>query len=90
MRKYPALSVIVAVNTVIAWVVLALFVILGFVVLSGGMGGTYGYFPMPVSSGIVPAVSVWLLGIVFFVLIKAGSELIQVFMQIEENTRPRA
>jgi len=88
MRKYPALSVIVAVNTVIAWVVLALFAILGFVVLS--VRGTYGYFPMPMSSGIVPAVSVWLLGIVFFVAIKAGSELIQVFMQIEENTRPRA
>ncbi len=88
MRKYPALSVIVAVNTVIAWVVLALFVILGFVVLS--VRGTYGYLPTPMLSGIVPAVSLWLLGVVLFVSIKAGSELIQVFMQIEENTRSRA
>jgi hypothetical protein len=70
--KYPALQVMIVFHRVIAFVWLAFCVFISFSV---------------VSSGLKVGIYVSILGVAGAICILAGGELIQVFLNIEHNTR---
>lgn len=74
MDKYPALKFIVNASNVLAYGIAGVIILLGLIYLFGK--GGFGFFVL----SLVVAGFTWL-------GIKSYSELIQVFIQIEKNTR---
>ncbi|HKV39768.1 MAG TPA: hypothetical protein VJX67_11195 [Blastocatellia bacterium] len=93
-KKYKALRIIATIYKVLAFVVLAICVIGGLVMLAAGIGsgasrdynfGSVG--PAAMLSGFVGALVVIIYGVVLFVMLYGAGEFIYVFLDIEENTR---
>lgn len=96
-KKFTALRTISIILKVIAWIVAACTIIGFFVMLVGGaaisqLGSRYGYGAMPfgMMGGIAMAFYILILGIIWFVSLLAGADLIMVILAIEENTRSKA
>jgi len=94
-KKFRILRTISIILKIIAWVIAAL-TIIGFIaILVGGaalaqFGGRYGGVGALGPFGAVGvAFYVLIIGIIWFISILAGAELILVILAIEENTRPQ-
>jgi len=92
-KKFTALRIIAVILKVLAWIDAALTVI-GFLVCLvagaalprfGGPYGNYGTYGM--FGGIGMAFGVLIFGALYFIGLLAWSDLIYVFLAIEENTR---
>ena len=97
-KKFAALRTIAVILKVIAWIV-AVFTVIGFFgMLVGGaalsqIGSRYGYgqgpmMPFGIMGGVAMAFYILIIGIIWFISLLAGAELIMVILAIEENTRP--
>jgi hypothetical protein len=93
-KKFTALRIIAVVLKVLAWIDAALTVILFLVCLvagaalprfAGPYGGSYGAYGA--MGGVVMAFTVLILGALYFIGLLAWSDMIYVFLSIEENTR---
>lgn len=93
-KKFTALRIIAVVLKVLAWIDAALTVI-GFLVFlvagaalprfAGPYGSSYGAYGA--MGGIAMAFTVLILGAFYFICFLAWSDMIYVFLSIEENTR---
>jgi len=95
-KKFAALRTIAVILKVIAWIV-AVFTVIGFFgMLVGGaalsqLGSRYGQgsmMPFGIMGGVAMAFYILIIGIIWFISLLAGAELIMVILAIEENTRP--
>ncbi len=80
VEKYPALRTLSGVIAIIAWTVALLTVIIVITLLSNSSGE--GSWVLPVGTLAI--------GAIFFIALLAYSEIIKVFVDIEENTRRTA
>lgn len=94
-KKFKTLRTISIILKIIAWAIAAL-TIIGFIALLVGgaalaqFGGRYGGMGALGPFGAVGvAFYVLIIGIIWFISILAGAELILVILAIEENTRPQ-
>ncbi|UCD19649.1 MAG: hypothetical protein JSU64_00480 [candidate division WOR-3 bacterium] len=94
-KKFRTLRTITIILKIIAWTIAAL-TIIGFIaILVGGaalaqFGGRFGGFGALGPFGAVGvAFYVLIIGIIWFISLLAGAELILVILAIEEHTRPR-
>lgn len=94
-KKFRTLRTISIILKIIAWAIAAL-TIIGFIALLVGgaalaqFGGRYGGMGALGPFGAVGvAFYVLIIGIIWFISILAGAELILVILAIEENTRPQ-
>ncbi len=94
-RKFRTLRTVSIILKIIAWVIAALTVI-GFIAMlvggaalaqfSGRYGGMGAFGPF---GAVGIAFYVLIIGIIWFLTLLAGAELIMVILAIEENTRPK-
>ena len=96
-QKFRILRIVAVIWKVLAWIVLVISVlggcgVLAFSVMAGGntgvRGADLGFGPMGGALGGVISAAVFIFGgVLYFVLLYAFSELIDVMLALEENTR---
>lgn len=93
MSKYPALTLIISVDYLLSWITALLF----------GAGGVFAlvfsaiewYKPtngalvqlLGPPKGFLIAIALWVVGAILWVYMRASAEIVQVFVDIEGNTR---
>jgi hypothetical protein len=97
-KKFKILRIVATIWKVIAWIVLVVSVLGGcgslvFGLMAGGAGGRGGDalgLGLGALSGVVTALVAIFVGILYFIFLYAFSEIVDVMLALEENTRATA